>query len=138
MRPRPTYALPSYLSAAPGAHLHLLQRARRAHHLPHARCYPGPAGASAGGDLSARGLRKAAAQRLREGGHAQKVPSRAGLPRPIGTGTCGISALSQRAQERAHRPKSARAVEEKLRGYGETGQGIQPKAPGIRPYPSTP
>ena len=30
MRPRPTYALPSYPSAAPGAHLHLLQRARAA------------------------------------------------------------------------------------------------------------
>ena len=30
MRPRPTYALPSYPSAAPGAHLHLLLRARAA------------------------------------------------------------------------------------------------------------
>ena len=67
MRPRPTYALPSYPSAAPGAHLHLLQRARRAHHLPDARCYPGLAGAIAGGDLSARGLRKAPRLHLREG-----------------------------------------------------------------------
>ena len=33
-------------------------RARSAHRLPHARCYPGPARASAGGDLSARGLRE--------------------------------------------------------------------------------
>ena len=31
-------------------------RARSAHRLPSARCYPGPAGASAGGDLSARRL----------------------------------------------------------------------------------
>ena len=31
-------------------------RARCAPHLPSARCYPGPAGASAGGDLSARRL----------------------------------------------------------------------------------
>jgi len=36
-------------------------RARCAHRLPSARCYPGPAGASAGGDLSARRLIIAAA-----------------------------------------------------------------------------
>ena len=76
-------------------------RARSAHRLPHARCYPGPAGASAGGDHSARGLRKAAAQRLREGGHAQKVPSRAAEPRPSGTRAYSVTGRDHRAHELA-------------------------------------
>ena len=114
MRPRPTYALPSYPSAAPGAHLHLLLRARRAHHLPSARCYPGTAGASAGGDLSARRLIKAAAQRLREGVGAEIIPAARCRPDCIGTGSCGGAARSQRAQNLAERPKSARAVKEDL------------------------
>ena len=57
---------------------------------------------------------------------------------PIGTGTCGVAARSKRAYQLTERAKSARAMEEKLSGYGETGQGIRPKAPGIQPYPSAP
>ena len=91
-------------------------RARSAHRLPSARCYPGPAGASAGGDLSARRLTKAAALRLRDGGHAEKVPSRAAQPRPIGTCTCSIAARSCRAYKRAQRPRYARTVEDTLGG----------------------
>ena len=94
--------------------------------------------ASAGGDLSARGVGEAAAWRLREEGHAQKVPSRAGLPSSSGNGTCGDAARSQRAQKLTKRAKSARAVEEKLRGYGETGHVLRPKAPELQPYLSTP
>ena len=121
MRPRPTYALPSYPSTTPGAHLHLLLRARAAHHLPSARCYPGTAGASAGGDLSARRLIKAAAQRLREGVGAEIIPAARCRPGCVGTRTCGVAARSQRAQQLSKRAKSARAVEEKLSGYARTG-----------------
>ena len=138
MRPRPTYALPSYPSAAPGAHLHLLQRARRAHHLPSARCYPGPARASAGGDLSARRLRKAAAQRLREGVGADICPAARCRPGCIGTGTCGVAARSKRAYQLTKRAKSARAVEEKLSGYARTGHSNSTLSPDIQPYPNAP
>ena len=61
-------------------------------------------------------------------GHAKKKPSRAAQPRLIGIGTCGGAARSQRAQDLAERPKSARAVEEKLSGYARTGHVIRPKA----------
>ena len=108
---RPTWPAKGRRSRAPAP---ASARACSAHRLPHARCYPGPARASAGGGLAARRLRKAAAQRLREGGHAEKTPSRAAQPRPIGTCTCGGAARSQRAQDLAERPKSARAVKEDL------------------------
>ena len=48
-------------------------------------------------------------------------PSRAAQPRPIGTGTCGGAARSQRAQDLAERPKPARAVEKDLRGHAWHG-----------------
>ena len=67
---RPTWPAEGRRSRAPAP---APARARSAHRLPSARCYPGPARASAGGGLSARRLRKAAAQRLREGGHAEKT-----------------------------------------------------------------
>ena len=51
---RPTWPAKGRRSRAPAP---ASARACSAHRLPHARCYPGPAGASADGDLSARGLR---------------------------------------------------------------------------------
>jgi len=61
-------------------------RARGAHRLPSARCYPGPAGAGAGGDLSARRLTKAAA------------------PAPSGRRSCRESPFARgRAQADRHR-----------------------------------
>ena len=65
-------------------------------------------------------------------------PSRAAQPRPIGTGTCGGAARSQRAQDLAERPKPARAVEEDLSGYARTGHVFLCKAPVFQPYPSAP
>ena len=112
MRIRPTDALPSYPCAAPRAHLHLLLRARAARTScpSSARCHPETAGASAGGDLSARRLIKAAAQRLREGVGAEIIPAARCRPGCVGTRTCGVAARSQRAQQLSKRAKSARAV----------------------------
>ena len=53
----------------------------------------------------------------KQGGHAQKTLSRVRLPKPIGTGTCGIAIQSQRAHKLAKRAKSARAVKDNMRGH---------------------
>ena len=78
MRLRPTLtprlARRRRLSSAPAP---APARARRAHRLPSARCYPGPARASAGGGLSARRLRKSAAPAPSRGSRRRDHPRRA-------------------------------------------------------------
>ena len=110
MRPRPTYALPSYLRAAPGAHLHLLLRARAARTTCPPPGVTREAPAQAPAVTSARRLRKAPRLRLREGVGADIIPAARCRPDCIGTGSCGGAARSQRAQQLTKRAKSARAV----------------------------
>ena len=62
----------------------------------------------------------------------------AAQPSLSGTGTCGGAARSQRAQDLAERPKSARAVEKDLSGYARTGHSNSTLTPDIQPYPNAP
>ena len=57
------------------------------------------------------------------------IPAARCRPGCIGTRTCGVAARSQRAQQLTKRAKSARALEEKLRGYGERGPVSATKSP---------
>ena len=93
-------------------------RACSAHRLPHARCCPGPARASAGGDLSARGLRKAPRLRLREGVGAEIFPAARCRPGCIGTGRSGVAARAEPGLSRPVAQTYSRVIAVELQAPG--------------------
>ena len=111
-------------------------RARSAHRLPHARCYPGPARASAGGDLSARGLR----EQPRSAFEKKVMPRKSLRARRCPARSAPAPAASQRDPVEPTSVHNGRNMCAQQRYYerAHVVRGVinQPKAPFNRPYPS--